>query len=226
MEDDQLPHWHKVLASMEAQDWHNLHLRLEQGLLNTPSNFFANNNRHQATIKIQSLLRQHLGLWHHSGGPTLGDEMLNSWCWCHALYEHFDATQHDQSAMLTAQMLMDELRFVFGWYVMLRDYMQQLGPIDETNREQQLTQIFDALVDHTIAYGLNDSWYQCLAPAIVWILQHQGLTVSDQWGDQIFDSLFNYFSSWVRPTRTQQTNFAKDVAWQALLLEFDAVYHE
>lgn len=221
-----IEHWSDVEASLSTVEWSVVEQQLQQGLLQGPIDIFQESARHQATVLVQTVLRNTLGVWHRSGGPALGDETIRGWCWCHNFIEFFDPNNRDESVLKTTSNVVDELKSVHGWYTHIQRYFESLEPVNESEREAQLIGMLDALVDQVIQYGIHDSWYYCLGPATVWMLEVQGVEVTPAWADQLFDSLYNYFESWSAPKPERRRAFTQDTAWQALLLEFESIYNE
>ncbi|MCB9673830.1 MAG: hypothetical protein H6737_01860 [Alphaproteobacteria bacterium] len=211
------PHWSQVETSLDQYDREAVRsavldvLRHEQPVerARTPSPGRA----------VHEALNRALGAWYQAG-PTVGDETVVGWCWCHSFWapaKELADTEARYRAL--ADGVVEQVEVCRDWRLGLARWIwDHAGDGSDETLEGTVLELVSVLV----GLGLHDSWYAHVPTAVAWTLESRGRPVPPDLDDQLEALASTSFTSWVEPTADARKRFAESAAWAVVERALDA----
>ncbi|MEZ4319234.1 MAG: hypothetical protein R3F61_17105 [Myxococcota bacterium] len=211
------PHWSQVEATLDRYEEPAVRevvvrvLRAE--LADDPA------ARGPVAHELSKALSAHFGAW-YAQGPTVGDETVSPWCWCHSFWKPWAAEGSRESRIqAVADGVIEQIELCRSWRLQLARWFwdREKAGLDE-RLESDLLDLVAVLVD----LGLHDAWYVHVEAAVAWYLEALGHTVPADLPDVLEGIAGTSFTSWVDPTPADRKRFAEAAAWAVFERMFDA----
>lgn len=223
MDDAPIPDFDRVQVSLDTYDPDSVRARVLAMLREQiPDGRSARRAPHELGPRLHALL----GDW-YTAGPTVGDETVSGWCWCHSFWKPIQSAgvPDDMNARIEvlADGLMEQVEVCRRWRLELARWIWDRDPSRfDAHLEHELVE----LVGHLVDLGVHECWYQHFDTAVVWMLQGHGRPVTPKLAEQVGLAAEMHFSSWVEPSDAARRRFAESTAWAAYELWFDRAYPE
>ncbi len=216
--------WETVQVSLDAYDPDRVRAAVAQSLRALPVAGPAapQEARSEVYSRVQQALEAELGSWYVLGGPRVGDETVDGWCWCHSFWgawrEEGDASSRSAR---TLEGVLLEVERARQWRLSVAKWVwARATKLTADTLQHDLAD----LVEHLTELGLHDAWYVHVHIAAVWFLEAAGHAVPVDLSDRLDAIASTHFTSWPTPPPGGRRKLAEEAGGVGRETHFDRTY--